>query len=197
MPEPKKVSESAPAAEPKSPVDASEKNTEKRPGKTVQDTPAFSFAAGAPKRFAWSLAFLAEANMNSPVNPASGTGMYALFVLPFDVKLGNFSAGVKALYSHDFNKHHLFDTALLFRWNFYDFASKPHKDSGFFIQAEGGAVLSYSEHKKAGNPLIFGLGQASFGYRRTINNFFIEPYIRGGYPVVWAVGLAGGIRFGD
>ena len=72
--------------------------------------------------------------MNSPVNPAFGTGLYALFVLPFDIKIRSFSAGAKALYSYDFNKHHLYDAALLFRWTFYDFAAKPRKDRAFLFK---------------------------------------------------------------
>ena len=176
------------------PADNSEHSALIRSDKIVQDAPVFFLPGGKPKDLTWSLAFFTEANMNSPVNPAFGTGLYALFVLPFDIKIGSFSAGAKVLYSYDFNKHHLYDAALLFRWTFYDFAAKPRKDSGFFIQAEGGAVFGQNNKTADSKLWIFGLGQASFGYRLMINNFFIEPYIRGGYPIAWAVGLTGGIR---
>lgn len=194
MPEQKDFPEIASAAEQVKPADNSEHSAPVRSDKIVQDAPVFFLPGGKPKDLIWSLAFFTEANMNSPVNPAFGTGLYALFVLPFDIKIGSFSAGAKALYSYDFNKHHLYDAALLFRWTFYDFAAKPSKDSGFFIQAEGGAVFGQNNKTADSKLWIFGLGQASFGYRLMINNFFIEPYIRGGYPIAWAVGLTGGIR---
>jgi len=101
--------------------------------------------------------------------------------------------GVKALYSNDFKKHHIFDAALLFRWNFYDFSKIKERDSGFFIQLEGGAVFGLKEREPS-KLFMYALGEAAFGYRFTINNFFIEPYLRGGYPVIWAIGISGGFR---
>ena len=114
-------------------------------------------------------------------------------MLPLKLKIGNLSLGVKALYSYDFKKHHIFDAALLFRWNFYDFSKIKERDSGFFIQLEGGAVFGLKESEPS-KLFMYALGEAAFGYRFTINNFFIEPYLRGGYPVIWAIGISGGFR---
>ncbi|EMB47903.1 hypothetical protein HMPREF9729_00245 [Treponema denticola ASLM] len=90
-----------------------------------------SLADRDKKTFNWSLGLLAEANMNSPDGYAMGTGLYTLFMLPLKLKIGHLSLGAKALYSNDFKKHHIFDAALLFRWNFYDFSKIKERDSGF------------------------------------------------------------------
>ncbi len=72
-------------------------------------------------RLHWSLGLLLEGNMNVPKDCALGTGLYGMVVLPDWVKVGRFSAGAKLLYSTGFKRYSLLDTALLFRWNFYDF----------------------------------------------------------------------------
>ena len=153
-----------------------------------------SLADKDKKTFNWSLGLLAESNMNSPEACAMGTGLYTLFMLPLKLKIGHLSLGAKALYSNDFKKHHIFDAALLFRWNFYDFSKIKERDSGFFIQLEGGAVFGLKEKRETSKLFMYALGEAAFGYRFTINNFFIEPYLRGGYPVIWAIGISGGYR---
>ena len=152
-----------------------------------------SLAGRDKKTFNWSLGLLAEANMNSPDGYAMGTGLYTLFMLPLKLKIGHLSLGARTLYSNDFKKHHIFDAALLFRWNFYDFSKIKERDSGFFIQLEGGAVFGLKESEPS-KLFMYALGEAAFGYRFTINNFFIEPYLRGGYPVIWAIGISGGFR---
>ena len=190
--EPKKVSvakESEVSAKP------SEPKTEVSPLNTEPEKPSMgiSLADRDKKTFNWSLGLLAEANMNSPDGYAMGAGLYTLFMLPLKLKIGRLSLGAKALYSNDFKKHHIFDAALLFRWNFYDFLKIKKRDSGFFIQLEGGAVFGLKESEPS-KLFMYALGEAAFGYRFTINNFFIEPYLRGGYPVIWAIGISGGFR---
>lgn len=190
--EPKKVSaakESEVSAKP------SEPKTEDSPLNTEPEKPSMgiSLADRDKKTFNWSLGLLAEANMNSPDGYAMGAGLYTLFMLPSKLKIGHLSLGAKALYSNDFKKHHIFDAALLFRWNFYDFLKIKKRDSGFFIQLEGGAVFGLKESEPS-KLFMYALGEAAFGYRFTINNFFIEPYLRGGYPVIWAIGISGGFR---
>ena len=190
--EPKKVSvakESEVSAKPP------ELKTEDSPLNTEPEKPSMgiSLADRDKKTFNWSLGLLAEANMNSPDGYAMGAGLYTLFMLPSKLKIGRLSLGAKALYSNDFKKHHIFDAALLFRWNFYDFLKIKKRDSGFFIQLEGGAVFGLKESEPS-KLFMYALGEAAFGYRFTINNFFIEPYLRGGYPVIWAIGISGGFR---
>ena len=178
--EPKKI-------EPKKASKAKENEVSAKPSMGI------SLADRDKKTFNWSLGLLAEANMNSPEACAIGTGLYTLFMLPLKLIIGHLSLGAKALYSNDFKKHHIFDAALLFRWNFYDFSKIKERDSGFFIQLEGGAVFGLKESEPS-KLFMYALGEAAFGYRFTINNFFIEPYLRGGYPVIWAIGISGGFR---
>ena len=164
-----------------------------KPPEPEKPSMGISLADRDKKTFNWSLGLLAEANMNSPDGYAMGTGLYTLFMLPLKLKIGHLSLGAKALYSNDFKKHHIFDAALLFRWNFYDFSKIKERDSGFFIQLEGGAVFGLKEREPS-KLFMYALGEAAFGYRFTINNFFIEPYLRGGYPVIWAIVISGGFR---
>ena len=172
-----------------------ESKTEDSPLNTEPEKPSIgiSLADRNKKTFNWSLGLLAEANMNSPEACAMGTGLYTLFMLPLKLKIGHLSLGARTLYSNDFKKYHIFDAALLFRWNFYDFSKIKERDSGFFIQLEGGAVFGLKESEPS-KLFMYALGEAAFGYRFTINNFFIEPYLRGGYPVIWAIGISGGFR---
>lgn len=93
--------------------------------------------------------------MNVPKGYALGSGLYGLIVFPEWVKTGRFSAGVKLLYSTEFKRYGLFDTALLFRWNFYDFSKPKKPDSGFFVQAEGGVSLGWNG--KSSNPMVISL----------------------------------------
>ncbi|UTY25187.1 hypothetical protein E4N78_09525 [Treponema denticola] len=182
----------APKKEPKVSA-AKESEVSAKPPEPEKPSMGISLADRDKKTFNWSLGLLAEANMNSPDGYAMGTGLYTLFMLPLNLKIGHLSLGAKALYSNDFKKHHIFDAALLFRWNFYDFLKIKKRDSGFFIQLEGGAVFGLKESEPS-KLFMYALGEAAFGYRFTINNFFIEPYLRGGYPVIWAIGISGGFR---
>ena len=179
-------------AEPKK-IELKKASEEKESEVPAKPSMGISLADRDKKTFNWSLGLLAEANMNSPEACAMGAGLYTLFMLPLRLKIGHLSLGAKALYSNDFKKHHIFDAALLFRWNFYDFSKIKERDSGFFIQLEGGAVFGLKESEPS-KLFMYALGEAAFGYRFTINNFFIEPYLRGGYPVIWAIGISGGFR---
>ena len=183
----------APKKEPKKASAAKESEVSAKPPEPEKPSIGISLADRDKKNFNWSLGLLAEANMNSPEACAIGTGLYTLFMLPLKLKIGHLSLGAKALYSYDFKKHHIFDAALLFRWNFYDFSKIKERDSGFFIQLEGGAVFGLKESEPS-KLFMYALGEAAFGYRFTINNFYIEPYLRGGYPVIWAIGISGGFR---
>ena len=183
----------APKKEPKKVSVAKESEVSAKPPEPEKPSMGISLADRDKKTFNWSLGLLAEANMNSPDGYAMGTGLYTLFMLPLKLKIGHLSLGARTLYSNDFKKHHIFDAALLFRWNFYDFSKIKKRDSGFFIQLEGGAVFGLKESEPS-KLFMYALGEAAFGYRFTINNFFIEPYLRGGYPVIWAIGISGGIR---
>ncbi len=136
----------------------------------------------------WSLAGFVEANMKTPKGYALGTGLYTAFALPDFVKTGRFLLGLKALYSYSPAKYNVFNTNLLFRWT-YDF-SKKQADSGIFLQVEPGFLLGWNGESIKNKPLAYFLAELSFGYRYTYKNFFVEPYIYGGYPSKWGIGIA-------
>lgn len=83
-------------------------------------------AKGQKDGLHWSLGLSSEGNMNVPKGYALGSGLYGLI-----------------------------DTALLFRWNFYDFSKPKKPDSGFFVQAEGGVSLGWNG--KSSNPMVISL----------------------------------------
>ena len=118
--------------------------------------------------------------MNVPKSYVFGTGLYTLCMLSARGKAGTFSVGIKGLHNPIKRKN-----------------AKTTDDAGFFIQAEGGAAFAWNGQNVVTKPFVFGLGQAVLGYRYTIRNFFIEPYIYAGYPVLWGAGLAGGLRIGN
>ncbi|MGI5095594.1 hypothetical protein E4N98_10695, partial [Treponema denticola] len=153
-------------AEPKK-IEPKKASKEKESEVSAKPSMGISLADRDKKTFNWSLGLLAEANMNSPDGYAMGTGLYTLFMLPLKLKIGHLSLGARTLYSNDFKKHHIFDAALLFRWNFYDFSKIKERDSGFFIQLEGGAVFGLKEREPS-KLFMYALGEAAFGYRFTI-----------------------------
>jgi len=71
-------------------------------------------------------------------------------------------------------------------------------NSGPFFQFTGGPALFFPREEGVALPAEFGLFSAgiSFGWRFLFGNtFFIEPFIRGGYPFIAGGGLSAGIRF--
>ncbi|WP_024469791.1 hypothetical protein [Treponema pedis] len=169
------------------------KETESNNDKTEKT--GLSLTENKANKLNWSLGLLTEANMNTPKKYSFGTGLYAMFLLPYPAKTGRFQIGIKGLYSYNFKSVHTVNTSLLFRWNFYDFKKIKTADSGFFIQAEAGAAFAWNVKSSALKPLIFPLGQGTAGYRFSLNNFFIEPYIYAGYPALWGAGLTAGLRW--
>jgi hypothetical protein len=75
-----------------------------------------------------------------------------------------------------------------FRWYFL----RNPKDSrrfNLFLQAGAGAGIYYFYGEKAETSPLF-LGEGLFGIRMQLGKrFFIEPYIRGGYPSLWGAGI--------
>lgn len=73
------------------------------------------------------------------------------------------------------------------------FLSPPKDDpsTGLFLEGQGGcAVLNINNELK--NTHIIGGG---IGYRLGFSKFYIEPFIRGGYPFLFGIGFSAGIRF--
>lgn len=137
-------------------------------------------------------AAIIEANMNTPDQYSVGAGVYGMVTLPDWIKTGQFSAGFRMLYSYNPAYYHIFDAALLFRWN-YDF-THTYPDAGIFIQCAGGLTLAWNRERSISEPFVFGLAQVHLGYRHSFKRWFIEPCIYAGYPTIWGIGISAGVR---
>ncbi len=126
--------------------------------------------------------------MNAPEKYSVVTGIMGLYTFPDTIKTGRFLLGGKSSYSYNPANYHMFNAALLLRWT-YDFTGR-QPDSGLFIQPEGGFAFGWNGQNKAESPFAYVLGQLTVGYRYTYKNFFVEPYIYGGYPTAWGIGVA-------
>jgi hypothetical protein len=123
-----------------------------------------------------------EWNMNSRDNFAAGTA------LSFDSRLPHsFALGLNAGASTNFSGITVIEPAALLRRYF-----STSGDSGLFIQAEAGASLIF----EGGEITPLFAGGLRGGFRLPLKaSFYIEPYGRIGYPFVFGIGMAVGIRF--
>ena len=129
----------------------------------------------------FAIGFGPEINMNSPKNFAGGLSFnfdYNLPVLPF-------ALGFNVTGSNNFSGIHVLEFSGLFRWYFLSASFK-----GLFAQVNAG----YNYTDIVGAPIAF-ISEIRGGYHIPLNNFYIEPYGRAGYPAVWGVGFACGMRF--
>ena len=140
-----------------------------------QSEPPFFFAAPA-----------VEAVMYGRTPPSIGYG----FALGSE---GRISLGFKGMYAMPLEEHDIttFEITLFFRV----YVSKAA--NGLFAQFTYGAVMFLGESE-----ITFPAEKGSFsigitaGWRFPLGSrFFIEPYIRGGYPYLGGAGISTGVRF--
>ena len=123
----------------------------------------------------------AEFNMNSREKFAAGAALSFDYALPLSL-----AAGLNITASNNFKGFTVIEPAAAFRWYFLN-----RQHTGLFLQAEGGLFLSIDEEGASPMPL----GGLRAGVRLPAGmNFYIEPFGRVGYPFVFGVGLAAGIR---
>ena len=126
----------------------------------------------------------AEFNFNSNENFAGGAS------LGFDINLPySFAAGVTAMVSHNFDNVLVLEPSALFRW--YFLGVKEQKHSGLFAQADAGAYVVLADEEII--PLF--AGGVRVGFRVSPGSFYVEPYGRAGYPYIFGIGLAAGLKF--
>jgi hypothetical protein len=140
-------------------------------------------AAEAPQRFSLGLAI--EGNMNTRRNAAMGEH------LSFDYNFTNiFAGGIKLGFSHNFDRIKVVESEAFFRWYFFDLP-----EIRFFAQADLGASVIMEEVPEDIRVRPAVMGGFSGGVRFLLGNWYLEPFIRGGYPFVWGAGLSAGYRF--
>jgi hypothetical protein len=98
--------------------------------------------------------------------------------------------GVTLTISDDFGIFTVIEPEVFGRWYFKDFG---FKGGGFFIQADLGVslVIEASETK----PHILGGLTAGFRYPFLGGDYYVEPFIKSGYPFIWGAGARVGCRF--
>lgn len=135
-----------------------------------------------------ALGFGLDVNKNSLESIGLGGGLlfdYALF--------RNFAIGLKILVSGDFfeKQNEIFTIEPLFSTRFYVVSPSGESVTGLFIQGDIGASLIF-----ANSNLNYSLNAGiELGFRQGIDYFYFEPFIRGGYPYLFGVGVSCGVRF--
>jgi hypothetical protein len=131
------------------------------------------------------VALFAESMGYSRYNITAGCGIV------FGGSLDGKGIGLRLLYVQDAENFIFFETIAHIRLYL-----SPEKDNtGIFLQAEGGIVLfSYEKFEITGYSSF--VGGISAGWRFMMNNqWYIEPFIRGGYPYIFGAGFSTGFRF--
>jgi len=105
------------------------------------------------------------------------------------------SMGIKAawFFDHDGNLN-VMEINFLFRLYFFGKTA----NYGPFIHLEGGPAIFFDREETVSLPARIGMVNlgAVFGWRFLLGeNFFIEPYVRGGYPYLVGAGVLAGMRF--
>jgi hypothetical protein len=97
-----------------------------------------------------------------------------------------FSLGIKTVFSYDTSAVSTLEPAAFFRYYL------PLKINGLFAQAELGASFFFED----GNNYPAFQGGLAFGWHYNLfKNWYIEPYVRLGYPFVWGAGFLAGFHF--
>jgi len=137
-----------------------------------------------------------ELNMNSGSNFGVGVAVAV------DINFSDFwAAGVAFKGSHDLSSAWVFEGGgFLRRYIPGDLTQEKGKHSGFFLQADIGVhlILEDNVFMYEGDSLLRFMGGVRTGFRflpGSRGRFFLEPFIRGGYPFLWGAGLLAGMRF--
>jgi hypothetical protein len=138
-----------------------------------------TLSAQETSRFA--LGFGIEGNVNTREGMALGGTLSFDYGLHKDLILG-----AKIGFSYDFNRVITLEQALYGRWNFFEF-----EGNALFAQADLGLSLVCEDPQYVS---LF-LGGVTLGLRFPLDQWYVEPYVRGGYPFMWGAGVIGGYRF--
>jgi len=142
----------------------------------------------------FSFSFGPEMNMNAPEYFAGALSLGFDFNLPLSIT--PFAVGINIIGSSNFSGINVLEISALFRWYFLNLTSDSRTSQGnshigFFAQAN----LGYNYIDIEGAPIAL-ISELRGGYRFPLGAiFFIEPYGRIGYPVMWGLGVLGGIQF--
>jgi hypothetical protein len=134
-------------------------------------------------RFA-SLGFGLEGNMNT------GTGFVLGYSINYDHPIFTaFAIGVMVTFSTDFDMFNSFEPQLFCRWYFLDLDID---GGGLFVQEDLGVNINTNNYDVSAR-FLEGVG-LGFRYAFGFKDYYVEPYIRAGYPFILGIGVKGGCR---
>jgi hypothetical protein len=135
----------------------------------AQETSRFSLGTGI------------EGNLNARNGMALGINLSADYTI-----IPNLAAGLKFGFSHNFKKVMALEPELFARWYFLELSNMP-----LFVQADMGATIL----TEAENIRLAVLGGITAGIHIPLENWYVEPYIRTGYPFIVGAGVSAGYLF--
>jgi hypothetical protein len=137
--------------------------------------------AAAQESHRFSLGLGLEGNINTRKGAAMGE------TLGFDYGINEmWAAGFKTGFSSNFGRIMVIEPEVYIRFYFIKL-----NRAAFFVQGDLGASLIFEDFK----PHAAILGGLTTGLRISLGSWYVEPYIRGGYPFGAGGGFAAGYRF--
>jgi hypothetical protein len=122
-----------------------------------------------------------EGNMNTRESVALGSMVNADYgIIP------NLAAGIKFGFSHNMAHIMTLEPEAFIRWYFLG-----GKGFSFFAQAGIGTSIFFEDMEV--HPAV--LGDLVVGLRVPLKQWYVEPYLRAGYPLIWGAGISAGYRF--
>jgi len=126
---------------------------------------------------------------------SSGVSVGGSLALAYGSK---FSIGFQTAWFFDTNKElDVLEMNLLLRY-YLTGGSTAAASAGPYLQLTGGPALFFDKRESVSVPASWGRVSAglTFGWRFLFGKmFFAEPYIRGGYPYIFGLGVSAGVRF--
>jgi len=128
---------------------------------------------------------LAETSGYSRYNTAFGGGIV------FGGNFDGIGMGLNLLYAWDAESFIFFETLAHVRLYF----SREKDNTGIFLQAEGGVVFFSYENFEITDYSALSVGLRAGWRFIMIDNWYVEPFIRGGYPYIFGLGFSSGFKF--
>jgi hypothetical protein len=100
-----------------------------------------------------------------------------------------FGLGVMLTISSDFGTFTSMEPEVFGRWYFLDMGIP---GGGLFLQEDMGIRITSDNFEFT--PAFLGGLSLGFRYAFKHKDYYVEPYVRGGYPFMFGVGLRGGVR---
>jgi hypothetical protein len=129
--------------------------------------------------------FALGAGISGDMNTRYGAALGGMISTDYGI-IPNLALGIKFGSSHNFDRIMTLEPEFFARWYFWN-----KKGLSFFTQAGIGASIIFED--AVPHPAV--LGDLEVGLRIALQRWYVEPYLRGGYPFIWGAGICAGYRF--